>query len=266
MAQTYERLNDIGILHRSNEATVPRWRQDDVYKLILGFKGPIVYETPRSKFNVRAGQFLLLNPGDKHQQVRCDGDKFLVEFSPKLVNAVTREVMDKSAVDLRLRPMPACHGDVAKMADMLVSELIDPRPGQKVMLEHMALQLLVLALRSTLLAASDVAVCINRPGVKQAVDMMIECYRDVVTLEDIARAADMSKFSLIRQFREVMGDTPYQWLQQYRLRRACDELTNVRRRVLDVALDHGFNSVSAFNREFLRTFGMSPTQWRQLHR
>lgn len=266
MPRTYEQFNDIGILHRPNEMTIPRWRQDDVYKLILGLKGPIIYETSQSKFNVRAGQFVLLNPGDKHQQVCCGGDKFLVEFSPKLVNEVTREVMDQPAADLRFRHMPAFHREVARMADMMVSELTEPRPGQKVMLEHTALQLLVLALRSTQLASFDAVANINRPGVQQAVRMMMDCYRDTVTLEDIAKAADMSKFKLIRQFREVMGTTPYEWLQQYRLLRACDQLMNVRRTVLDIALDHGFNSVSAFNREFRRTFGISPTQWRQLHR
>lgn len=265
MSQAYIELDKIGILHRTNEVTQPRWRQDAVYKFVLSFKGPISYVTPRSKLNVRSGQFLLFNPGDRHQQVHCTGDKFLVEFSPILVSEVTQDVMGASAVDVRFKHVPAYNRDVARMANMLIAELAEPRPGQRLMLEHAALQLLVLAVRSIHPVDSSAVLRLDTPSIQKAVQMMTECYRDPLTLDGIAGYAGMSKFSLIRQFRQVEGLTPYEWLQQYRLRQACEDLLMTQRKVLDLALDHGFSSASAFNREFRRTHGISPTQWRRLH-
>jgi hypothetical protein len=101
--KVYIEFNHIGILHRTNEVRQPRWRQDNVYKLILGTRGAVSYETPRPRLNVRKGQFLLINLEDKRQQLPCDGDKFLFEFVPELVNEVTREMMNASAVDVRFR-------------------------------------------------------------------------------------------------------------------------------------------------------------------
>ncbi len=46
MPQVYLELNEVGILHRMHDTYPPRWRRDDVYKLIVGPHGPIAYETP----------------------------------------------------------------------------------------------------------------------------------------------------------------------------------------------------------------------------
>ena len=265
MSQTYVQLSDIGILHRTHEVIEPRWRQDDVYKLVLCLSGSLAYETPLSKPRIRAGQFLLFNPGDKHQQLHCDGDKLLVEFSPTLVNEITREVVGTSAVDVRFRHAPTFHRPIAGIVKSLIAELAEARPGQRLMLEHSVLQLFVLAVRSTQAAPKGILSSLERASVRQAVTMMMECYRDALTLEAIAKSADMSKFSLIRQFREATGLTPYEWLVQYRVHRACEALLSTKGTVLDIALNHGFQSVSAFNREFRRIHGMSPTKWRQLH-
>ena len=89
MPQIYLQLGGVAILHRTNELTQPRWRQDGVYKFILGSRGSISFETAQSRLKVRSDQFVLFNPGEKHQQVGCDGDKFLLEFSPNIVNEVT---------------------------------------------------------------------------------------------------------------------------------------------------------------------------------
>lgn len=258
------KFGETGILHRSGETAQPRWRRDGVYKLILGTGGTLSFETPRSRLDVRNGQFLLLSPEEKHRQVRCDGDKFLFEFSPGAVNEATREVMGASASDVRFRHTPLFHRELARLARSLIPELHDVRPGRGLLLEHAALQLLVLAVRGVQSSASDSARGVDAPGVQRAIRMMMECHRDPLPLDSIAAHAGMDKFALIRQFRESVGTTPYEWLQQYRLRRVGEELLETRRKVLDIALDHGFSSVSALNRRFRRLYGSSPTQWRRL--
>lgn len=261
----YLQVGQIGILHRANEVTQPRWRQDNVYKLVCGTKGAITFETPQSRLNIRKGQCLLLNPEAKHQQIRCEGDKFLVEFSPPLVNEVVREVMGPSAVDVCFEPVPVLQPELTRLASSLVPELHESRPGQYLLLEHVSLQLLVLAIRRRQPISFTTEPKADTPGVQKAMRMMIESHHDSLTLTSIASHADMSKFSLIRQFRDIVGLTPYEWLQQYRIRRVSDDLLTANRTILEIALDHGFSSVSAMNRQFRHLYGVSPTQWRRLH-
>ncbi len=264
MPQIYLQLGSVAILHRTDELTQPRWRRDGVYKFILGSRGSISFETAQSRVKVRPGQFVLFNPGEKHQQVGCDGDKFLLEFSPGVVNAVTDDMMGTGAADVRFANAPRYNRELVALADGLLPELYDSRPGQRLVLEHAALQLLVLTLRSLQSHGSTRSGNLDTTGVQKAMGMMTECYAEPLSLESIATFADMSKFSLIRQFREAVGTTPYEWLQQYRLSRVKEDLLKTRRTVTDVALEHGFSSVSAANRLFRRLYGMSPSQWRQL--
>ena len=264
MPQIYLQLGSVAILHRTDELTQPRWRRDGVYKFILGSRGSISFETAQSCVKVRPGQFVLFNPGEKHQQVGCDGDKFLLEFSPGVVNAVTDDMMGTGAADVRFANAPRYNRELVALADGLLPELYDSRPGQRLVLEHAALQLLVLTLRSLQSHGSTRSGNLDTTGVQKAMGMMTECYAEPLSLESIATFADMSKFSLIRQFREAVGTTPYEWLQQYRLSRVKEDLLKTRRTVTDVALEHGFSSVSAANRLFRRLYGMSPSQWRQL--
>lgn len=265
LSQVYIQLGEIGILHRPNEVTQPRWRQDNAYKLIFGTQGAMTFETPQLQLNIRRGQFLLLNPEIKHQQIHCDGDKFLVEFSPALVREVVCEVMGPSAVDVSFEPIPVVQQELTRLASSLIPELHATRPGHRLLLEHAALQLLVLAIRRIQPIGSTTEPKVDTPSVQKAIRLMMESHRDSLTLTQIAAYADMSKFSLIRQFREVVGATPYEWLQQYRIRRVSEDLLQAHRTILDIALDHGFSSVSAMNRQFRRLYGLSPTQWRRLH-
>jgi len=265
LSQVYIQLGEIGILHRPNEVAQPRWRQDNVYKLIFGTQGAMTFDTPQLQLNIQGGQFLLLNPEIKHQQIRCDGDKLLVEFSPALVSEVVCEVMGPSAVDVCFEPIPVVQQELTRLASSLIPELHATRPGQRLLLEHAALQLLVLAIRRMQPLRSTTALTFDTPSVQKAIRLMMESHQDPLTLTSIAAYADMSKFSLIRQFREVVGVTPYEWLLQYRIRRVSEDLLKAHRTILDIALDHGFSSVSAMNRQFQRLYGLSPTQWRRLH-
>jgi AraC-like DNA-binding protein len=68
---------------------------------------------------------------------------------------------------------------------------------------------------------------------------------------------------LTRIFYEVVGMSFRAKRTELRLALACDLLANTELKILDVALESGFQSLSLFNLMFARRFGMSPGKWRQ---
>jgi AraC-like DNA-binding protein len=54
-----------------------------------------------------------------------------------------------------------------------------------------------------------------------------------------------------------------QYLHRMRLNFAALMLRNEARSVSEIAMDVGYNSLSSFNRLFVRAYGMSPSQWRK---
>lgn len=81
---------------------------------------------------------------------------------------------------------------------------------------------------------------------------------EAITLADVADAAGLSPFHLLRVFRQSIGVTPHQYLIRQRLMHALRLLRDTRRPVTAVAYDSGWADLSNFNRAFRRAFDCSP--------
>jgi AraC family transcriptional regulator len=86
-----------------------------------------------------------------------------------------------------------------------------------------------------------------------------------VLLADVAAAACLSPFHLLRVFHAAFGQTPHQYLSHCRIERAKFLLEKTSIPVTEICLDCGFTSVASFSALFHRTCGMSPRAWRTSH-
>lgn len=59
-------------------------------------------------------------------------------------------------------------------------------------------------------------------------------------------------------FKETMGVSFIQYLNDYRLEIAAELLTTTTDNILDIAFATGFNNISYFNRCFKKKYGVSP--------
>ena len=80
------------------------------------------------------------------------------------------------------------------------------------------------------------------------------------SLSSMAREAGMSAFYFARVFRELLGESPHQYLLRARLGCAA-RLLRKGDSVTDAALSIGFSNLSHFTRTFHRRFGASPKQY-----
>ena len=96
----------------------------------------------------------------------------------------------------------------------------------------------------------------------RAKDLVDAHYADPITVTDMARAAGLSKAYFTRQFREAFGESPHAYLLTRRLERAATMLRTTDRSVADICMGIGLSSVGSFTTCFTRTFGLSPTAYR----
>ena len=68
---------------------------------------------------------------------------------------------------------------------------------------------------------------------------------------------------LSRTFNELVGMSFRAKRAEIQLTRARELLANSNSKIVDVALESGFKSLSLFNMMFARRFGTSPRGWRQ---
>lgn len=99
----------------------------------------------------------------------------------------------------------------------------------------------------------------------RAKDLADRRYTEPLGVDDLARAAGLSRAHFSREFRRAFGESPHAYLLTRRLERAAALLRMTDRSVADVCFSVGLQSVGSFTSSFTRTFGMSPTAYRARH-
>ena len=85
-------------------------------------------------------------------------------------------------------------------------------------------------------------------------------YAEAITLEDIAKAADISRSEAGRCFNAYMGCSPIGALIQYRLQMAHQLLNERVQTLQQISYACGFHSVNYFSRQFKKKYGYAPGQ------
>jgi AraC-like DNA-binding protein len=96
----------------------------------------------------------------------------------------------------------------------------------------------------------------------RAKDLADARYAEPLDVDDLARAAGLSRAHFSREFRRAFGESPHAYLLTRRLERAAALLRITDRSVADICLSVGLQSVGSFTTSFTRTYGVSPTAYR----
>ena len=106
---------------------------------------------------------------------------------------------------------------------------------------------------------TDVNVSPPERHLLRAKDLADARYFEPLGVDDLARAAGLSRAHFSREFRRAFGEPPHAYLLTRRLERAAALLRTTDRSVAEICFAVGLRSVGSFTTSFTRTFGMSPT-------
>jgi AraC-like DNA-binding protein len=94
-------------------------------------------------------------------------------------------------------------------------------------------------------------------------EYLMKNYREEVNLKKLATLVNMAEGSLCRFFKENMGITLFEYLNQIKTEFACKLLMDMDLSIMEVGFDSGFNNLSHFNKQFRKTTGMPPSEYRK---
>ena len=251
------------------------------------FNGRALYRFGRAEVAVDDGGYLILNERQPYSIEIASPtavETFVLWFPRGWAEEVSQSL--EQSVDRLLGEAPNEHqGDVSfferytphdriitPKAHALRAALKSKRVIEDSWLEEKLRELLASMLESQYSLKHEVA---NLPAVRAAT--RDELWRRVnrardylharltasVSLSDVAAAACLSPFHLLRVFRAAFGQTPHQYLNRCRLERAKFLLEKTRIPVSAICLECGFTSLGSFSTLFHRSCGMSPVAWRK---
>jgi AraC-like DNA-binding protein len=96
----------------------------------------------------------------------------------------------------------------------------------------------------------------------RAKDLADARYAEPLDVDDMAAAAGLSRAHFSREFRRAFGVSPHAYLLTRRLERAAALLRVTDHSVAEICMSVGLTSVGSFTTSFTRTYGVSPTAYR----
>src|SRR5690349_12796412 len=99
----------------------------------------------------------------------------------------------------------------------------------------------------------------------RAKDLADARYFEPLDVDDLARAAGLSRAHFSREFRRTFGESPHGYLLTRRMERAAALLRNTDHSVAEICFEVGLASVGSFTTSFRRVYGVTPTAYRAVH-
>jgi AraC family transcriptional regulator len=104
---------------------------------------------------------------------------------------------------------------------------------------------------------------ISRPNLHRVLEFIAANLQNEIHLEDLAKVANLSVFHFARAFRQSMGLTPHQYVQQRRIDNARTLLRQPGSSIDAVATATGFADASHFSKIFRKHVGVTPKSWQR---
>ncbi len=98
---------------------------------------------------------------------------------------------------------------------------------------------------------------------KQVLEVIESSFHTTLTLEQLSKTAGMSPKYFCRFFQEMTHKSPFDYLNYYRIERACHQLLYTAENITDIAYNCGFNDLSYFIKIFKKYKGITPAKYRK---
>ena len=154
-----------------------------------------------------------------------------------------------------------------KTLELLASEVDVSTPGSEVAVRRLADLLLIQALRAHIAGTESEQTgwlhALSDSHIGAALNSMHKRLEHPWTVASLASEAGMSRSAFAQRFKELMDESPLEYLTRWRMYRGSDLLRESDRKLADVAQAVGYDSDGAFHKAFKRVLGIAPGEYRR---
>jgi AraC-like DNA-binding protein len=147
----------------------------------------------------------------------------------------------------------------------LASEMAEQSPGSEVVATRLAEVLFIQALRAHIASRPERNKgwlrAIFDPQIGTALGAIHDSVNTPWTVESLAETAGMSRSAFAVRFKEILGQTPLEYVTEWRMQKAMQLLEQRDKKLIDVARSVGYESDAAFSKAFKRVVGANPGEY-----
>jgi AraC-like DNA-binding protein len=155
----------------------------------------------------------------------------------------------------------ALHGTMQALA----SEMAEQVPGSEIVANRLAEVLFIQILRAHIASGPERNKgwlrAVFDPQMGTALSAIHDNVNTPWTVESLAEAAGMSRSAFAARFKELLGQTPMEYVTEWRMQKAMQLLQQRDKKLIDVARSVGYESDAAFSKAFKRVVGANPGEY-----
>lgn len=252
------------------------WHEEMEFLLLTSGRAQFRIET--EYYEVCEGECIFVNSGELHAGFRTDDSpcsfKALV-FSPSIlyssafdlarVNYVDPVMKNSLIVKRHITASPGWQSELLGRLQKSFRYLDNKPPAYELLVKSELFGIFALLSANGIPAANAAERGQDHfrlEKLKSALKYIQDNYSRKISTIDIAASVDMSEGHFCRVFKHYMNKTPVEYLNYYRITRAARLLEETGMKVLEVAMEVGFDNLSYFIGLFKRHMGMTPSKYR----
>lgn len=260
-------------INRGAENFPPHWHIP--YEIIMPTQNGYHVRCTNQDFLLEEGDILVICPGVVHELIAPDDGERII-FQPAMSRIPLKELEILNSIlspGILISPEnnPLIHEKVQRLMREIVEEYHSGLPYAESAIYGRFLEILVCIGRNHVKQAQQ---HFDAKGSKQKEYMekflfisnyINEHFAENLTLEEVASLAGFSKYHFTRLFKQYADTSFYKYLNQKRIAHAKNLLLDPNLSVIEVALQSGFSSLSAFTRMFRLMNNCTPTEFRKMY-
>lgn len=182
-----------------------------------------------------------------------------------LPDGMLRSSMDEMGVASVAPILMKSHERLRQLISLVDNEIRSPGFASNLMIDGIMRAISSILVRGDFPADAYPAdrVHISRVKLNRVIEFVEAQLDQDISLDDLARIAELSPFHFSRVFKLTTGETPYHFVCSRRLARAQQLLIESNMGLAELALACGFASQSHFTAAFSKAFGTSPGRYRR---
>lgn len=239
----------------------------DTYAIGYTFEGVQSFGYRGTEEHSLPGHVMILHPDEKHDGHAGTeaGFRFrMLYLRPDLI----LDALAQAGPGGKPAPLPFVNGAVSR-DERLIRALMPALGDLAAEIDPLEADRIIQELADALYAVSGNRQKPASPPHRQAVDRARAYLRgniaETVTSAALEKETGLNRYELARQFRKLVGTSPYRYLTMRRLD-AVRDAVQAGENLADAAIDAGFADQAHMTRHFKKAFGVTPGKWLSLSR
>lgn len=262
------------IIHSEQEISIS-WH--DEVEIIYILEGEGVFIIDGRDYRVRSKSFILLNPNQLHSAKATIGRPIVYESIKFKYEMLLSVFPDTTSIEYILPliqnikylpntilPVMPIHKDVLSLFELIGNLWKDHSTMKLLLAKSYLLHLLYILYKNRYVYRRNASTIIT-PGtelVRESITYIHDHYEEELNLDFMCVNLETSKPNLCRVFKRHTNKTITEFLNEYRIKIACDYLIQSDMAIADIAYKVGYNHLSYFNTRFKKNTLLTPKQFR----